>query len=223
MNGAKGDRLPVIVIGGGGHAKVLISTLLSQQSEVLGFVDVRLPLQSILGIPHLGDDSEVLRYAPAQVRLINGVGSVGSSDARRAVYERFRKAGYHFNSVVHPSAIIAPDVELSDGVQVMAGSIIQPGTAVGANVIINTGARIDHDCSIESHAHIAPGAILSGHVHVGTASHIGTGACVIQNVKIGRGAIVGAGAVVIRNVPADSTVIGVPASPVAASISSACK
>ena len=49
-------NVPVIVIGGGGHAKVLISTLLLQNRNVLGFVDVKPSLSPILGVTRLGDD-----------------------------------------------------------------------------------------------------------------------------------------------------------------------
>lgn len=209
-------QLPLIVIGGGGHAKVLISTLLLQQREILGFVDVKVSLDPILGIRQLGDDEAVQGYSPNDVRLVNGVGSVGSTDARRSIYDRFRQAHYMFERVVHPAAIIAPDVELEDGVQVMAGAVVQPGTSVKSNAIINTGARIDHDCVIESHAHVAPGATLSGCVHIGSGSHIGAGACVIQNLAVGDKAIIGAGSVVLHDVPADTTVVGVPAQPIGA-------
>jgi UDP-perosamine 4-acetyltransferase len=203
--------LPVIVVGGGGHAKVLISTLLLQHRRVLGFVDLKPSLPPLLGNAYLGDDGTIFLHSPDQVRLVNGVGSTGSTDLRRAVYEKFREKQYIFASVIHPSAIIAPEVHLEDGVQVMAGVAVQPGSHLGANVIINTGARVDHDCLIDAHAHIAPGVTLSGNVHVGKGAHVGTGASIIQGVTVGAASIVGAGAVVVDDVPPGVTVVGVPA------------
>jgi UDP-perosamine 4-acetyltransferase len=211
-------NLPVIVIGGRGHAKVLVSTLLLQQRRVLGFADLNLSLPPLLGIAHLGDDDAVFVYAPDQVRLVNGVGSVDSTVLRRTVYEKFQAKQYIFESVIHPSAIIAPEVHLENGVQIMAGAVVQPGSQLGENVIINTGARVDHDCSIDAHAHVAPGATLSGHVHIGKGAHIGTGASIIQGITISAAAIVGAGAVVLSDVPTGVTVVGVPARPVATPI-----
>jgi len=204
-------NLPVIVVGGGGHAKVLVSTLLLQHRRLLGFVDLKPALPPLLGIAHLGDDAAVFLHPPNQVRLVNGVGSIDSTVSRRAVYEKFLERQYIFETVIHPSAIIAPEVHIEDGVQVMAGAVVQPGSRLGANVIINTGARVDHDCSIDAHAHIAPGVTLSGDVHIGKGAHIGTGASIIQGVKVGAASIVGAGAVVVGDVPAGVTVIGVPA------------
>jgi UDP-perosamine 4-acetyltransferase len=208
-------NLPVIVVGGGGHAKVLVSTLLLQQRRVLGFVDLKSSLPPLLGVAYLGDDGAVFVHPPDKVRLVNGVGSISSTDLHRTVYEKFREKQYFFETVIHPSAIIAPDVRIEDGVQVMAGVVVQPGSRLGANVIINTGALVDHDCSIEAHTHIAPGVTLSGHVHIGKGAHIGTGASIIQGIKVGAASIVGAGAVVVSDVPAGVTVVGVPAGSVA--------
>ena len=213
-------NLPVIVIGGGGHAKVLVSTLLLLHRRVLGFVDRRPSMPPLLGIAQLGDDSAVFLESPNQVRLVNGVGSIDSTVSRRTVYEKFRERQYVFDTVIHPSAVIAPEVQIEDGVQVMAGAVVQPGSRVGANAIINTGARVDHDCSIDAHAHVAPGATLSGHVHIGEGAHVGTGASIIQGINVGVAAMVGAGAVVVSDVPAGVTVVGVPARPVATRIAS---
>ena len=213
-------NLPAIVVGGSGHAKVLVSTMFLQGRRVLGFVDVNPVLPPLLGIPHLGDDGAVFLHPPDQVRLVNGVGSIGSTVLRRTVYEKFRKRQYIFDTVIHPSATIASEVHIEDGAQVMAGAVVQPGCRLGENVIINTGACIDHDCSIDAHAHVAPGVTLSGHVHIGSGAHIGTAATIIQGIKVGAAAIVGAGAVVVCDVPAGVTVIGIPAVPLVKSIAS---
>jgi sugar O-acyltransferase (sialic acid O-acetyltransferase NeuD family) len=219
MTESSSSKLPVIVIGAGGHAKVLISTLLLQHRTVLGFVDL-ISSAPVLGVTQLGDDNSVLQHSPKQVCLVNGVGSAGSTNARRAVYDRFRQLQYIFENVIHPSAIIAPEVEIEDGVQIMAGAVIQPGALLGSNAIINTGARVDHDCLIAAHVHIAPGVTLSGNVQVGTSSHVGTGASVIQGVKIGVESVVGAGAVVLRDVSDRAKVVGVPAIPIKTPVAS---
>jgi len=205
----------VIVVGGGGHAKVLVSGLLLQQRRILGFVELKPSPPPLLGITHLGDDSAVFLHRPDRVRLVNGVGSIKSTILRREVYEKFREKQYVFETVIHPSAIIASEVQIEDGAQVMAGVVVQPGSCLGPNVIINTGASVDHDCWIDAHAHIAPGVTLSGDVHIGEGAHIGTGASIIQGVNVGAASIVGAGAVVVGDVPEGITVVGVPAGPIA--------
>jgi sugar O-acyltransferase (sialic acid O-acetyltransferase NeuD family) len=202
--------LPIIVLGGKGHAKVVIDLLLLQGRQIIGYCDVDPDGQPVLGVPRLGNDEMILTFAPEKVRLANGIGSIRPSSLRVAVYERFAGKGYRFDQVIHPSAVVAFDVRLGDGVQIMARAVVQPGTLVGVNTIINTSASVDHDCVIGSHAHISPGAVLCGHVKVGDGTHVGAGATVIQGRSIGARSMVGAGSVVIENVAAEVTVAGVP-------------
>ncbi len=204
-------KLPLIVVGGGGHAKVLVSTLQLLGRRVLGFVDLNRSITELLGVANLGADSAVFAHAPEHVRLVNGVGSIGSVIRRQEIYNMFSGRGYAFEAVIHPSAVVSRDVEIGEGVQIMAGAVVQSGTRLGKNTIVNTGACVDHDCLIEAHVHIAPGVTLSGDVQIGIGSHIGAGATIIQGIRVGAASVVGAGAVVIRNVPAQVTVAGVPA------------
>jgi UDP-perosamine 4-acetyltransferase len=164
-------------------------------------------------VPYLGDDEAVAEYPADRVRLVNGLGGVGDTKPRARLFSAFKERGYQFLTVTHPSSVIAPDVRLEEGAQVLAGAVIMPGCTIGRNAIVNTRASIDHDCNIGAHVHVCPGATLSGDVTVEAEAHIGTGASVIQGVTIGRNAVVGAGAVVVCAVPGGVTVIGVPARP----------
>lgn len=204
---------PVIILGAGGHAKVLIDALRLRSVELLGVTDADLGKrgQSLLGVSIIGGDEEIAKFPAETIRLVNGLGSVCVGLHRRGLFERFKSDGYQFVSVSHPSVIIAPDVVLSEGAQIMAGAVVQVGCRIGKNVIINTRAAVDHDCYIEDHAHISPGATLSGGVRVGENTHVGTGATVIQNIRIGCNCLIAAGAVVVRDVPDGAKVVGVPA------------
>lgn len=206
-------EIPAIIIGGGGHAKVLIHALQLRQIPILGIVDEDNTKigTTVMGVRVLGDDSFVKDYASEKICLVNGLGSIGSVCLRKKVYLRFKEQGYTFRSVIHPAAVVAADVILAEGVQIMAGAVIQPGCTIGCNAIINTRASIDHDCRIGDHAHIAPGCVLSGGVSIGAETHLGTGSVVIQGKTIGSGALVGAGAVVVGDVAAGKMVCGVPA------------
>lgn len=210
-------NLPIIVLGAGGHAKVLIDALCLNGATILGIVDPDINLHGtkILGVTVIGNDETVLNYPTDSILLVNGVGSIGLPKLRQTLYKKFKDWGYNFASVRHPSAVIASDVVLNEGTHVMAGAVVQPGCVVGYNVIINTRASVDHDCSIGNHVHIAPGVTLSGGVFVGNSAHIGTGATVVQGVSIGSQCLVAAGAVVTKDVADGSAVKGVPARGVA--------
>lgn len=200
---------PIIVVGGGGHARVVIDALRMLGREIVGISDPALQVGAggPFGIEILGGDEAVEAYAADRVDLVNGVGSTNDTTQRRAVFERFSALGYRFAAVIHPSAIVARDVEFGDGAQLMAGSVVQTGSTIGRNAIVNTRASIDHDCRIHDHVHVAPGAVLSGGVTVGESSHVGIGAAVIQGVTIGQRCLIGAGAVALKNLPDDAVLI----------------
>ncbi|WGV59604.1 acetyltransferase [Brevibacillus brevis] len=202
--------MPIIVLGGGGHAKVVIEILQFQGAEVIGYTDPQ-PKSMIFGIPWIGNDQMVENYSPANVLLANGLGSVGDNTRKREAFLFWKEKGFSFSKVIHPSAIISPHAVLEEGVQVMAGAVIQPDTHIDCNSIINTRAVVEHDTRIGKHVHIAPGVVLSGSVTVEDDVHIGTGAAVIQGMTIGSNSLVGAGAVVVKHVQADTKVSGVPA------------
>lgn len=200
----------IIIIGGGGHTRVLIDILsFSKEMNFVGFTDLE-PKKGV-GIKYLGDDRIIEKYSKNDVFLVNGIGSVGVPARRENVYEKFKKLGYKFHAVIHPETVISSKIDLGEGVQVMAGAVVNTGTIVGNNTIINSSSTIDHDCKIGDHCHISPGVILSGSVTIGNCSHIGTGAVVIQRIKIAEHVLVGAGSVVVEDIASNQTVFGVPA------------
>jgi sugar O-acyltransferase (sialic acid O-acetyltransferase NeuD family) len=204
----------VVVVGAGGHAKVLMEALHLAGMQVVAVTDADTALhgKDFCGAPVIGGDDDLVgKFSNGEVLLVNGMGGVRGEPTRAAIFIRFRSRGYTFATVVHPAAIVARHVELGEGAQLMAGVIVQPGSRIGENAIINTRASVDHDCIVGSHVHIAPGATLSGGVHVGEGSHIGTGASVIHKIRIGSGCVIAAGAAVIRDVPDGTAVAGVPA------------
>ncbi|KAB2928670.1 MAG: acetyltransferase [Dechloromonas sp.] len=205
--------LPLIIVGAGGHGRVLLDFVREQGREVLGFVDSNPALwaKDCGGIPILGGDDVLERITPSAVELVNGIGSVGVPLLRARVHARLKELGFVFATLCHPRATVAVSARLAAGVQVMAGAVVQSGARLNEDVIVNTGAIIEHDCVIGAHSHIAPRAVLCGEVEVGALAHVGVGACVVQRLRVGDKALVAAGAVVVANVPAGANVAGVPA------------
>jgi UDP-perosamine 4-acetyltransferase len=208
----KQRRLPVVIVGGGGHAKVVADVLRLQGVHVLGFTDIDSAKKDLShAVPYLGDDSAIQQYRPEEILLANGVGSTHTMMPRRIICDRFTQLGYRFFTLIHPSAIIATDVVIGEGSQIMAGAVIQPGSTIGRDTVVNTGAIIDHDCVIGDYVHVAPGVVLSGGVTIKNETHIGTGARVIQGILIGKNCLIAAGAVVVSDVADGKAVKGIPA------------
>jgi UDP-perosamine 4-acetyltransferase len=189
------ESLPVVVVGDGGHASVVISSLNRLGVEILGATgEGKNKKEKILDVPIIGNDDEITKWSPEEIRLVNGIGMTAPGFSQRhACAERLRVLGFRFLAVVDPTAVISPDVTISEGVQVMAGAVIQPGVYIGQDAIVNTGARIDHDCLIGDGCHICPGATLAGSITVGEQSVVGAGATIIPNVRISERSLVRAG------------------------------
>lgn len=214
----KNTRPECVILGGGGHARMLIDCLKAAGNTLhLAVLDSDRSLwgQAVLGVPVLGDDELLPELAHGGTKqFIVGIGATGDNRRRQQLFEQALTLELLVVSVQHPSAVIARSAEIMEGSQLLPGCIVNTGARVGLNVIVNSGAVIEHDCRVGDHAHVATGALLAGAVSVGNGAHIGAGAVVRQGIRIGDSAIVGAGAVVVKNVPDDTVVIGVPAVPV---------
>ncbi len=204
---------PVIIIGSGGHAKVVIEALRCSGIPILGHTDAEIAKESLdlAGVPYLGSDEALNGHDPNTILLANGIGSTGDPATRIRAFKRLHDRGFQFTRIIHPSTVIAGDADLGEGVQIMAGAIIQPGCRIGINAIVNTGAHIDHDCDIGEHVHVAPGAVLCGEVTIGTRCHIGAGAVITQKISVGADCLIAAGTVVTTMVKKGTRVAGVPA------------
>jgi sugar O-acyltransferase (sialic acid O-acetyltransferase NeuD family) len=204
------DVRPLVLLGAGGHARVLAALARAAGRPVLGVCDPTLAADAgsrWQDLDVLGDDGALDRLPPDRVALALGVGQLATGTLRERLYAAWRARGYDFPAVVHPAAWVAPGVVLGDGVQVMAGAVIQPGCAIGENSIVNTRAGVDHDCRIGRDVHVAPGATLCGTVTVEDGAFIGAGATVIQGLRIGARAVVGAGVTLVRDLAPATTVV----------------
>jgi sugar O-acyltransferase (sialic acid O-acetyltransferase NeuD family) len=195
---------PVVLIGAGGHASVVLEMLELQSIEVVGVVDPVLDpdVHGPNGLPVLTDECLSKSYPADRFDLANGVGMLPGQQSRKNAYKRLSDEGYAFPALVHPRSILAQDAVLVDGVQIMAGATIQHASEIGCNVIVNTGAQVDHHCRVGDNCHIAPGAILCGGVILGDDVFVGAGAVIINNISIGEKAVIGAGAIITRDIPA---------------------
>ena len=191
---------PLVMLGAGGHAKVLLSILQQQRADVVAVCAPQPPASPLFQqLRYLAHDDDVLQFSPQQIMLVNAVGALPGQTVRRKLYERFSALGYQFACVIASSAVIADSATLAEGVQVLPGAIINADAQVDANVLINSGAIVEHDCILHAHSIISPGAVLCGGVSLGENCYIGAGATVIQGIQLGNNTLAGAGSTVVRN------------------------
>ncbi|MGS0696508.1 acetyltransferase [Shewanella sp. 0m-4] len=199
MNNAK--LKPIVVIGGGGHASVLVDILRLQNREILAVIspDNISERKVFSDIEHFKEDDDVLRFSTKDVLLVNGIGMLPRSDLKRKLNQYYLSLGYKFETVIANSAQVSPFSTIESGVQIFAGAIIQAGVSISEHSVINSGVILEHDCKVGTYNHIAPRATLCGQVSTGNDVFIGAGATIIQNIEIEPRAIVGSGALVTKN------------------------
>lgn len=192
---------PLLVIGGGGHAKVLVELLLKGNEKIIGIVaPQRADSLVFKEITSYESDERILDFDPTQILLVNGIGAMPGNNYREMLFNSYKRKGYSFFTIVSPDAVVSEYAVLAEGVQILNGVMVNADAKIGENTILNTGSIIEHDCIIGANNHIAPGATLSGSVTTGNRVHIGTGASIIQNVNIASDSLIAAGAIVNKSI-----------------------
>ena len=189
----------VVIIGGGGHGKVIADIIKKSGDILIGFLDDDLSKFGCMGVI-----ADCVKYKDKYFVI-----GVGSNSIRKRISETYSDLKYY--TAIHPSADIADDVTIGEGTVVMAKAVINASSKIGKHCIVNTGAVIEHDNMIGDYVHISPNATLCGTVKVGNRTHIGAGAVIKNNITIADDVVLGCGGVVVKNITETGTYIGVPA------------
>jgi sugar O-acyltransferase (sialic acid O-acetyltransferase NeuD family) len=200
--------LPILLLGAGGHAKVVFDAIQASHPEPVQVTVVddnpALVGQAFFGTRvQRGDVFE-------QIDAVRFHVAIGCNEVRRSVFERLRARGGVPLIVVHPRAHVSRHARVGQGSFLAAGCIVAPASRLAEGVIVNHAAVVDHDCIIGAFTHIAPNVTIGGNVRIGDNVLVGAGAVILPGVSIGDGCTIGAGAVVIADVMAARTVVGVP-------------
>lgn len=198
----------IILIGNGGHSKVIQSMIARTDGYVLKGI-----LDSTINEYYEGDDvfydstDHITKYKDDNYFVI----AIGENTTRQNIIEQNGLKDENFTSIIDDHAIVSTDVNIGVGTVVMPGVVINPGTDIGKHTIINTRAVVEHDNEVGDFVHVSPNATLAGTVTVKDLAHIGAGATVIPNTTVNQNTIVGAGAVVTSDLEENVLAVGVPA------------
>ena len=168
-----------LVIGASGHAQEVAWSLREslrargEDCELL-FFDDGLPAGPVPG--GLGDivgGLEVVRDYARDASLVLGV---GLPRVKRAVVERLAHLDLPWTVVVHPAAVVGPNVRLGEGSYLAAGGIVATVNGrIGRFVTVNFHCVVAHDDVVGDFATLHPDAHLSGTSRSARASRSGPG------------------------------------------------
>ena len=202
----------VIVVGAGGHSRVVVSMLeCLDQYEIVGVADKNTDCfdEQILSttIRYSWDELSVLFESGIRSAVI----AIGDNNERKKIYLKLKNVGFLIPNIIHPSSFLEKKICLSDGNHICIGVKIATSVNIGHNNIINTGSLLDHEVRVGNNVFIAPGCCIAGRVTIGDDTFIGIGVSIVENIKIGKNVVIGAGSVVLENIPDNVTFAGVPA------------
>jgi len=190
-------KLPVFMIGSGGHASVVLDILTLNKIKIAGIIQNKsVKNKKFRKYKVISEESFLSMFKFNEALLINGVGQIVGSKQRQKLTEKFVRKKYKFISAIHPISVVDHNIKLPPDIQIMAGVVVNSGCEFGNNCILNTRCIVDHDCKIRSNTHIAPGAVLCGNVEIGPNSFIGANSTVIHGIKIKANSLIAAGTTV---------------------------
>ncbi len=151
----------LLIIGANGHGKVVADIALKMSKwKKVAFLDDSESIKMSMGLEVVGNLLDVNKF----IEDFDIIVGIGNNRIREKLQDDLEEKGASVPTLIHPSAIIGEQVELSHGTVVMAGAVINCCSKIGKGCIINTSVTIDHDSVIEDYAHISPGANLAGSV-----------------------------------------------------------
>lgn len=204
----------VIVIGSGGHAKVVIDILsLIPNIQILGVTsNVLKSGDYFLNYPVLGDDDSI-KYLSKEINLVMGLGGFRDNNLRLKVFNLLKGYGFQFTNAIHPSAYISKTAKLGEGVVIFPGVIINTEAEIGDNTIIATGATIDHETKVGNHVLVSAGVTIGAYCEIEENVLLALGSKVVSGIKVKKNSLIAAGAVVVKDINENEQVYGIPAKP----------
>lgn len=203
--------MKIVVVGRGGHSKVIADMILSyQENGIVGYLDDKYNDVGLVENIYCGPISSAKQLVE-HFKDLKFVVAIGDNKVRQTIVQKLKLSDENYISVIHKSAVISPSAKIGFGTVVMPHSVINADTRIGVHSIINSGSVIEHDSIIGDFSHICPGTTLTGTVQIGEGGYVGAGSTIIPNIKIGDWAIIGAGATVITDIPSHCTAVGIPA------------
>lgn len=197
--------------GASGQAIVLEEILSNSGYKIIALFDKNSLVKAPFASPIFHKEDDLFEYFQnfSDIHYVVAIGGAKGND-RLAIHNYLRVKNLIPISVIHRKAILAENISIGEGCQILIGAVIATRVKLGISVIVNSSASIDHECFIDDGSHIAPGVKIAGNVNIGKNCFIGTGSIIGPRVTVGSNTTIGAGSVVLRDIPEGVIAYGAP-------------
>lgn len=211
MTSISAVKIPLLLIGGGGHCRSCIDVIeATGEYDIVGIVEKEgAALDNLTPYSIVGFDSDLPELLQQTPHCFITVGQVKKATVRKKMFHELKAMQAIMPTIIAPTAYVSPSAKLGEGTIVMHQALVNAYAQVGDNCIVNSKALIEHDCVVANHCHISTSAILNGEVTLGEGCLIGSGSVIKQSVKLIDDVVIGAGSVVLNSIDKAGTYWGI--------------
>ncbi|MDT0558736.1 NeuD/PglB/VioB family sugar acetyltransferase [Ichthyenterobacterium sp. W332] len=204
----------ILIYGASGHSKMIVDIIHKNKSHnIIGYIDTYKSIgEELSGYKILGNLDNLLELQKTH-NVSHIVIGVGENSTRLKVWQKIKdiSPNISFESIIHPSAILAENIDVPEGSVIMAGAIVNIDATIGKFCVLNTNSSLGHDSIMKDFSSIAPGVAVGGNVEIGYCSALCLKSGVIQNITIGDYSVIASGALVVKDIGDYKLAKGVPA------------
>lgn len=194
----------IVIIGAGGHGKVIADMISRSGDNVAGFLDDGITAgNKVLGFPVLGGIAKCYDLQEYEFVIALGNGAL-----RKKIAAEYSLLKWY--SPQHPQSCISMFSKVGEGSSVHAFAVVNPAAEIGRHCIINTSAIVEHDCFISDFSHMAPNSAIGGGVFLGENVFIGVGSAVRNGIHIASDVTIGCGSTVVKDITEPGIYAGCP-------------
>ena len=140
----------LLIIGAGGHGKVVAEIAENIGYEEIAFLDDN-------SLEAIGKISEIEKFKDQYRDAFVGI---GNNRLRGELIHKLQDYGYTVSALIHPSAYVSRTATIGIGTVVEPKAIVNANSHIGEGCIISVGSIVDHDVEIGACCHINTGAIV---------------------------------------------------------------
>jgi sugar O-acyltransferase (sialic acid O-acetyltransferase NeuD family) len=200
-------KVPIILVGGGGHCKSCIDVIEQEDKyRIVGIIDLpELAGMKILGYDIIGTDDDLPNLIKSVSNYLITVGQIKSAAKRIQLFSLVKDAGGKLPVIISPDAYVSKSARISEGTIIMHHAIVNAEARIGLNCIINSKALIEHEAVVGDFCHISTGANVNGQTKIGNRCFVGSNAVISNNISIVDDSIISAGSKIVKDLSVSGT------------------
>lgn len=193
----------LVIFGTGDFARIAAEYLKADSPhEVVAFTVHReyIDGDELNGVPVVPYEELQTTHPPSEYAMFVAIGFSRVNEARAAMYEECKAAGYELITYVNSTVSLWGDeVSIGDNTFIFENNVIQPFVTIGSNVVLWSGNHIGHDATIGDHVFVASHAVVSGNVVIGDRCFVGVNATFRDGVKVAPRCVLGADVLIMKD------------------------